>query len=179
VTSTLYNGNLGGLAGADGDCNARAQAAGLSGTYRAWASDPSGSPSTRFSKTTDDYVLVDGTVVAHGYAGLTSGSLLHGITLNESGQAAAASVGVVFDREGGAEYLDDAAASGTSYAWTDTNPDGTFHVDGLACDYWTAGPLQGGEFGTIGATGPAWTVTGYVPSGSCAKVQASLYCFEQ
>lgn len=36
TTSTVHDGNLGGLAGADAICQARAAAAGLPGTYRAW-----------------------------------------------------------------------------------------------------------------------------------------------
>src|SRR5207248_2675590 len=39
VTSVMYDGNLGGLAGADAKCQARATAASLSGTYKAWLSD--------------------------------------------------------------------------------------------------------------------------------------------
>jgi hypothetical protein len=40
VTSTTHSGNLGGLAGADAICQARAAAAALSGTFRAWLSSP-------------------------------------------------------------------------------------------------------------------------------------------
>jgi hypothetical protein len=36
VTSTTYDGNLGGAAGADAKCQARATAAGLTGSYAAW-----------------------------------------------------------------------------------------------------------------------------------------------
>jgi hypothetical protein len=39
VTSTKYDANLGGIAGADAKCQARASAAGLPGTYVAWISD--------------------------------------------------------------------------------------------------------------------------------------------
>ena len=37
-SSTSYNGNLGGLTGADAKCQSRAAAAGLTGTYKAWLS---------------------------------------------------------------------------------------------------------------------------------------------
>lgn len=40
VTSTIFDGNLGGSGGADAECNARADAAGLPGTYVAWLSTP-------------------------------------------------------------------------------------------------------------------------------------------
>jgi len=39
VTSTTYTANLGGIAGADAKCQARANAAGLPGTFKAWISD--------------------------------------------------------------------------------------------------------------------------------------------
>lgn len=49
VTSQTYTGNLGGLAGADAQCNLLAKAAGLEGSYLAWLSDATESPSTRFN----------------------------------------------------------------------------------------------------------------------------------
>lgn len=39
VTNAQYDGNLGGLAGADQKCSTAAQAAGLGGTWKAWLSD--------------------------------------------------------------------------------------------------------------------------------------------
>ena len=47
VTSTVHDGNLGGLVGADAICNSLASAAGLAGTYKAWLSDGSGWPRCR------------------------------------------------------------------------------------------------------------------------------------
>ena len=88
VTSTSYDGNLGGLAGADAKCQDQADAAGLTGTFKAWLSDAKGSPSTRFTRSAGaPYVLVDGTVIADNYAGLTSGSLEHPINQTETGGA--------------------------------------------------------------------------------------------
>ena len=48
VTSTTHNGNLGGVAGADAICNARAAAAGLPGSYLAWISMADDDPEFRF-----------------------------------------------------------------------------------------------------------------------------------
>ncbi|MCA9638983.1 MAG: DUF4215 domain-containing protein, partial [Myxococcales bacterium] len=76
VTSTLYQGNLGGLAGADAKCQARAQAAGLPGTFLAWLSDNTNNPNTRFTKSMGPYVLVNGTKIANNYTDLTDGTLL-------------------------------------------------------------------------------------------------------
>ena len=79
----LHNGNLGGLAGADAICQARAEAAGslaAPGTYLAWLSDAGGgvdppvSPSTRFIQASVPYRLVNGTIVAASWSDLVDGS---------------------------------------------------------------------------------------------------------
>ncbi|MDC0718118.1 DUF4215 domain-containing protein [Nannocystis bainbridge] len=89
VTSTIHNGNLGGLAGADMKCAAAGMIAApeLPGTaWRAWLSDDTGSPATRFDKTfTGWYQLVDGTPVAKGWSDLTDGTLAAAINLTEAG----------------------------------------------------------------------------------------------
>lgn len=59
LTSTVYDGNLGGLAGADGKCQARATAAGLGGTWKAILS----------TRTVDARDHVDGTVARYGVDG--------------------------------------------------------------------------------------------------------------
>ncbi len=87
VTSESYTGNLGGLAGADQKCNDLAAAAGLSGTYKAWLSDSSASPDTRFTRSAEPYTLVDGTVVASDYNDLVNGSLLAPIDVTEVGDS--------------------------------------------------------------------------------------------
>src|SRR5690242_2782849 len=74
VTSTLQTGNLGGLTGADMICQARAAAGGLRGIFKAWLSDTTASPSTRFTRSKKPYVLLDGTVIANNWADLTDGS---------------------------------------------------------------------------------------------------------
>ncbi len=89
VTSTTYKaGDLGGLTGADAKCQARAMAAGLTGTFRAWLSDANGQPATRFSKERGPYLLVTGSIVANNWTGLTSGTLRHAINVTELGTPA-------------------------------------------------------------------------------------------
>ena len=64
VTKASFKGNLGGLAGADEKCQAEADDHASivpSGTYLAWLSDGTNSPDTRFAKSSDPYVLPDGT----------------------------------------------------------------------------------------------------------------------
>lgn len=82
-------GTLGGRSGADAHCQSLANAAGLSGTFMAWLSDASGSPSSLFTRSTDPYVLVDGTIVANNWADLTDRSLDNPIMLTETGQVPA------------------------------------------------------------------------------------------
>lgn len=75
VTSTLTNGKMGGVAGGDAICQARAVAAGLAGTFKAYLGDTTSAPSTRFTKSTGPYALLTGTRLADDWDDLTSGSL--------------------------------------------------------------------------------------------------------
>jgi hypothetical protein len=77
VTSTTYDGNLGGGAGADAKCQARAIAAGLTGSYSAWINE-----FPDFSRTQDHwppeaiFELVTGVQFASSYGNLI-GSAVH------------------------------------------------------------------------------------------------------
>jgi hypothetical protein len=85
ISSTTYNGNLGGLAGADSLCQGLANNAGLTGLFKAWLSTSTIGPATRFthpvgslsgSGSTDNsgYYRLDGQQVARSWPCLT-GSL--------------------------------------------------------------------------------------------------------
>jgi hypothetical protein len=56
VSSQNGNGNMGGLAGADATCQSEADAAQLTGTFKAWLSDSTASPATRFTHNPGWYV---------------------------------------------------------------------------------------------------------------------------
>jgi hypothetical protein len=164
ISSRFFNGDLreggqgSGVAGADAKCQARAQAAGLTGTYRAWISDATSSPSTRFTNTanTGPYVLLDAdaTVIAANWAELTSGTLRAPIDVTESG-----------------------APLRRTSPWTHTQPNGTPGGPGnVHCKGWTsADPLDIGDIGTNMAADFSWS------SWSTALCPAfwTLYCFEQ
>src|SRR5690606_8308287 len=75
VTSIGWTGNLGGIAGATAKCQARADTAGLGGTWDAWISAADSSPSLRFVASTTHYARLDGQEVAQTWADLTDGSL--------------------------------------------------------------------------------------------------------
>src|SRR5690606_37770616 len=87
ATSTMYTGNLGGLAGADAICNARAQAAGLPGTYMAWISASGQTPASRMLHSSVPYLPTDGNLVALDWADLVDGSLSFAIARTDFGGA--------------------------------------------------------------------------------------------
>ena len=152
--TTVSNGSFSGVFGADGICQGRATAAGLSGTYLAWIGDQvTSAPASRFAKSVTPYTLVDGTTVAGNWTGLTSGTLQHAVNMTELGGAASGPV------------------------WTDVSGDGTFNVNIWQCNGWTAF-TSGPYYGAVGdptSTTASWTSNGFQSCGNAAH----LYCVEQ
>jgi hypothetical protein len=172
VSSVAYTGNLGGLNGADAKCGALAAAAHLPGKFRAWLSDSTGSPSTRFTHPTADYVLADHTTIfAHGWSALTTAGNLHALNLTELGGAPPASTTTC-----GA--LNNGAAT-----WVSTSADGT-PAPGVAagdhtCSDWSSEAVvtSGVGFGSP-IDGNSWIGFCSTADAVCSKV-ATLFCFEQ
>ena len=163
VTKASYTGNLGGLVGADAKCQTSANAAGLPGTFKAWLSDNTGSPSTRFTRPTNaKYELVDGTVIATGWADLTDGTIASAINLTEYG-VAPVSTGI-------------ACWPFPAIAWSNTNGNGAQASSGSSCSNWTS--TSGGSYwgSTTETSGGAWSA--WCNGGICSWT-AFLYCFEQ
>lgn len=158
VTSTTYNGNLGGVAGANSKCMTRAAAASLPGVYKAWVSTEADSPSTTFTKNPDGYILTDRvTMVANSWDELSTVNLINPINKNEFGES----------QEG--------------VAWTSTYPNGEACGDVYddSCVQWTyAGPYQHGDGGSTAKTGFEWS---YLPAEGEVQcdMEARLYCFQQ
>lgn len=78
ITSHKYSGALGGLQGADAECNERAKNAGRSGIYKAWLSSSSESASQRMmgsvlAKGLRSLVRTDGVVVAADWSDFVDG----------------------------------------------------------------------------------------------------------
>ncbi len=117
LSSGLYNGNLGGLAGADTKCQGLATAAGLTGTFKAWLSDSYTSAGSRLSHATQAYILADGTHVADNWTALTTQPLLHAIDEDEHGNP-----------DSSPPCVD--AYGGPHCVWTATNGDGTLFTLG-------------------------------------------------
>ena len=152
VSSKGFTGNLGGAAGADATCQTLATAASLGGTWMAWISDSTSSPSTRFTKSTDPYRLIDGTLVASNWTSLTSSSLTHAIDHDEH-------LSVVSNSE----------------VWTATSTSGALYSAG--CSGFTAATSSSTvEVGISGKTDLTWT---NVYSQFCNRTDPRLYCFEQ
>ncbi len=154
VTSTAYsNANLGGLTGADGECNTLATAAGLTGTYSAWLSTSTVNAKDRVSiGHAGGFVLLNGTVIATSFTNLLDGSIDAAINRNESNSVI------------------------TANTMTGTKEDGTAHTN--LCDGWTSSSSEiSGQWGigSAGITDTRWT---NFASNTCATGNAHLFCFQ-
>ncbi len=169
VSSVVFTGNLGGLAGADAKCAALALAASppLSGTYKAWVADSGGSPATRFTHSTGPYVLVNGTVVADSWTSLTSGVLAHAINRTQN--------------NGAAPTASASLCGSNQLVWSNVQSNGTVSGTISDCTQWTNGTAgnNSAEFGNSSKLTGQWT--SYCPVGGTGicNIAAPIYCFEQ
>jgi hypothetical protein len=165
VTSQLTSGVLGGLAGGDALCQQLADQAGLGGTYFAWLSTNVESPSSRFSQSTQPYVLVDGTVVATDYADLIDGTLNVPINMTEVG--------------GSQPPTDPICSGATDWVHTGTSSNGM--PSGTAnCIGWTDAAAPG-AWGKTTESNSSWSTScsGGNAAAALCGMRGSLYCFEQ
>ena len=148
VTSTTYNGNLGGHAGADMKCQERATVAGLSGTFQAWLSTDDLSAADYLENSVHPYVTtVNPTVtLAADLGSLLANGPATAINVNEHGDP------LPWDME--QDGLSDVC--GGLRVWTGTLAAGTKADD--TCSNWTNGlGVSSGLSGSVEATGIAWT----------------------
>ena len=87
VTSELYTGDLGGLAGADAKCQSLADKVGDAGTYKAWLGTRDVRPTNRLYHSPGRYKRVDGVVVAGNFEQLMNGPLQAQVTVTETGES--------------------------------------------------------------------------------------------
>jgi hypothetical protein len=156
VSSATYNGNLGGVTGADATCQALADAAGLAGTYYAWvATSSSLDPESRFTTTpTAAYVRPDGTQVASSWADLIDGTLAATITVTESATT----------------------VTGTDRVWTSVRETGAFYSS-INCSGWTSSSSAvSGALGLDGQTDERWTQTS---TAQACNASGHIYCVQQ
>ncbi len=151
VTSQLFEGNLGGLAGADALCNSLAAAAGRSEPFVAWLADSSQHPAGRFDQDGGPYRLYDGTVIADDWADLIDGALDAPIDRTEMGPA-----------------------SGAIRAWTNVQSNGTSAGSSHCADWSSDSAL--GRVGDRTASDGTWTDKEV--DFFCGSL-ARLYCFEE
>ncbi len=156
VTDSRYTGNLGGLAGADEECQNEANAAGLAGTYKAWLSDSNASPATRFTiSPMGYYVLVNGTPVAVDWADLTDGVIMHPINRTANGTLITSDI----------------------FVWTGTWTDGTSDPSLAYCSDWTDELSPDlGIAGSLVEEDYQWTRR---HAETCISPGLRLYCFQQ
>ena len=158
ITSAIYSSNIWTTGGGDVKCMARAAAGGLSGTYKAWFAVTAGvdDPATTFIHSTLPYQDIDANTIANNWAGLTSGTLLHAINVNELNSIV------------------------TSSVWTNVNTDGTATVSGSQatnCNGFTNTSATSAPDGDSGATNSTWTAAG---TGGCGIINPEhLYCIQQ
>jgi hypothetical protein len=152
ATKTLYNGNLGGLAGADQKCMTAAQAAVLGGTWKAWLSDGSTDAINRIAEVGPWYRLGSSNVkLFNNKANLTT-LPLDSVQVNEDGVSVSGGV------------------------WTGTVVGGTratVHCNNWASAQGTMGTLTGQSGDSTSAA--YWTDWG---ASKCDEPRR-LYCIEQ
>ena len=125
TTSTQYDGNLGGLSGADAKCQALATARGLGGTYRAYLGATGINAPSRFAGASG-WTRVDGATMVNAIGEFGTTTLANAPRLDEAGN--------------------DLSNSATTAVWTATKADTTYF--GANCN--TTSPP--GDWNTVNST---------------------------
>ena len=162
LSSQKFNGNLGGIAGADQKCQDLADAAGLPGTYKAWLadSDPASAPATRFTQAPNAYLLpgigsAAPQVLVDDWTDLTDGSLDRPIRVTENG-----------------DFISDTFFS----VWSNVTAAGARLSDVNHCTDWTSTAVNG-QIGFGEQTNADWTQGSFFIEG--CNIANRLYCFGQ
>ncbi len=154
VTSRTFNGNLGGLRGADMKCQTEAAAAGLSGNWKAILSSSSESAKDRLRIAGEIYNLANQRVTASATAlWSTDTGLDNAIAFSAN-----------------AMEVD----HGTTEVWTGSNSDGSSSIT-IDCHAWSTSIDQGsvGMMGSIWGVARSWLSEGIAAS---CNVELRLYC---
>ncbi len=147
VTSTLQNGNLGGLAGADAICNTRAVAAGLQGNFVAWLSTSTVDAIDRLGSA-PGWLRTDGLPFSSSAADLAAGKIYYPPNRDELGNPV-----------------------GSTIVQTGTDGDGQVGA-GFTCNDWTNGSTGSVRGGDPTATSNIWS---FFASGGCVA-DRRFYC---
>jgi len=150
VSSQTYNGNLGGLSGADVKCQGLANTANLQGTFKAWLSTSTVNAKDRFISKNLPYYTVNGIKVADNFNDLIDGSLDNPINVDEKGKIVSYSV------------------------WTGTKTNGEKETSNLCNDWMIDSPNYRGRTGDSSSYTDSWT---YWNKPTCDN-NVRLYCFQ-
>jgi hypothetical protein len=148
VTSTTFTGNLGGLAGADVQCNARAKAAALSGTFVAFLSTSAVTAGSRLGSA-QGWVRTDGRPFANTVADLLAGNTLYPPVLDELGHLQI-----------------DIVATGTTFG----------NVAARSCNDWTSTSATSAKFD--GGWTSLSNISFYDGASTDCATPFRIYCFE-
>jgi cysteine-rich repeat protein len=129
VTSTNYTGSIGGIAGADTQCQMRANAASLGGTWRAWLGASGQSPGRNF-RSHGPYRRLDGVTIANDWKDLTDGTLAATLDVTELNMPRTTDVWTSVTFSG-------AALSPNCNNWTSTGSTATYGSTTIAGNGWT------------------------------------------
>lgn len=155
ISSEIYQGfKLGGLYGADQHCRGLAAKAGLPRpeAFIAWLSDSTMAAADRIEHSPGRYLLVNGNLVANGWAELTSGAIANTITIDEY------------------KEIQD------TRAWTGTLASGQRAPGSDFCEDWEQpGLLKSGGTGLSVSTEDTWS---FFKPGPCDS-ELHLYCVQQ
>jgi len=154
VSTLRYDGNLGGLAGADALCSQLAQDGSLGGSFQVWLGDATNGPADRTFRQGRPYVSTTGAVVADDWADLTDGTLDSAPNRDQYGNPVASSY----------------------YVWTNVSAVGGGTEGAADCNGWTsAAPGGSGAYGVTGATSATWTDS---VTTQCSALN-HVYCIEE
>jgi len=173
VTSSLYTGNLGGVAGADSQCATRASAASLSGQWRAYLSTATDDAACRVLGVAGKLSANCGLPVAPNLAAI-------GPYVNTGTMTVAASLQTLISNtlSSSVGYNETGSIAGVASPFTGT-ANGVFSAPN--CGDWTDGSaLSSATIGKVSATNSQWSSNG---TGICSVVVtlvaiAPIYCVQ-
>jgi hypothetical protein len=149
ITSETFNGNLGGLSGADGHCTRLAAAAGLPGSFKAWLSSDTVTASSRTLRA-GGFIRTDGSIWVDSRADLFPEPFIRTpLWFNEN------KIKVAGD---------------PTFLWTGTTVSGSLQP-GLTCIDWsTSASSKTARVGEAQSQGASWTQAGTPECGSRAHL---------
>ena len=151
VTSQTYSvATIASQANADALCAARASAAGLDGTYKAWLSTSAASAPSRIPAASRGWYRTDGLPVADTLASMTSGHLLYPISDDENGNLRA-----------------------SQFVFSGTGNDGTLTSTETCSDWTSTSNTQSVSIGNTSGGKDDWSWA----SNTGCDAQMAIYCF--